>query len=639
MSIPTWAKSDLRDLPTWVQAGVARAADTPTPQDADAWAISRDVRVSYAEQGRFRVRERRVVRILSDQSIVSAGWYFAWGKSAKEGVRSLKGWNLRPDGELTRMSRNDLISVDADQNGEATQAVGRIGWLKGVVRGSLVAYEAESTVSALGCSFPIFLLEEVPTAHLEVTLEAESGGGKPTLNLETRHFEPWFLPPPPGTTHLSLDNLPALNKQERGVPDERTWHPCLWISTMDPDLKGAPRAGSWDALATWMFRQEASRLNTTWPFPAAPTGKRAALSELLAWIQREFRYQQLYLTPDRAWIPQDANTTRRLRFGDCKDLATLFLACASAQGMGGMPALARIGESPLQQDEPASAWAFNHAIAAILLPESLGLPAEVKTPIGRLLLVDPTSKFTPLGYLPSAYRNGHVMVCTDQGAQWVHIPESAIEPSGLDVHVQGTWEGGHSVLHLVFKETGNQQGLRSSSFLRGPQPLRKHLVRLLDLPPTAAFTVDQTGDPLDLDQPFTMTCTLVTDPLPSVGREFQLLNLGFPPIPDPVQPRGQARQLPLFLKGHDVRHLHLDLDLRGRTLVPMTSGGKLETPFRQLTWRAAVQDGHYHLDMDQQSLDASWDMAHREEGVSAQRKDRNALRALLEEAQTLTAAP
>lgn len=635
--------SSLKDMPDWAQASAAAVGETQPPGDVEAWVLLNRMELAYHGGGEIRIRVRRVVRVLSAVAESQAG-YWREGTGRNAGIRKLKGWNLRPDGELTKVDKGDLAGWDPDAGDEVTRNIGAGTTLRGVVNGSLVAYESEYSTGSLGPTCRMAPLERFPVRRFELLARSGEtfllGRRDVPMVVTTRHFAPWLPEPAPGAREVMLDNLPPLPRDEWAHGGERRWAPTIWIHFEDPSLTDLPQAGNWDRLATWYCERFLRETQSPWPLPPSSSDDRGALVELDRWMKREFRYQQVYLRADRAWIPEKAPEIVRKRYGDCKDLAAVFLGAASARGLKAFPALARISESAIATDEPPSSTAFNHVIAAIRLEKSMGFPAEVETLGGRFLIADPTARLTPLGYLPESHRQGRVMICTPEGAVWVDIPDPAIQPTSMRIKVVGELGSQGLSGSVTLHEEGDQEGLRQAAFFGTPDQLRSRVVGLMGLRAEARLELKRKGDPLDLDHPFALEYTLeVPRPLSRLGQEFELADLGFPGLPDPIQPKGRPRQLPVRFEGGDRWDLSLDLTLAGGGLRPTGPGGTLETPLRTVRWASRVDQGRLTIELTQETRRAQWDLAHREEGVAVQRKDRSALKVLLDDARTLLPAP
>jgi hypothetical protein len=63
------------------------------------------------------------------------------------------------------------------------------------------------------------------------------------------------------------------------------------------------------------------------------------------------------------WKPYPVTEVYRRRYGDCKDKASLLVALLGAAGVPARLVLVRTADNGVLEDEPASMWDFNHAIA------------------------------------------------------------------------------------------------------------------------------------------------------------------------------------------------------------------------------------------------------------------------------------
>ena len=265
--------------------------------------------------------------------------------------------------------------------------------------------------------------------------------------------------------------------------------------------KDLPSSATWNTLAAWTAAKYAAlAVGGEGITPGKDPG--AVLRALHDRLSRDMTYRQVYLSPERGWVPLAAPEVARRKYGDCKDLATLLIAQARAAGFEAYPVLARIVEGEVEEDEPPSVFAFNHVIAAIRLPASLGLGAEVDTPEGRLLLVDPTSRFVPLGRLSTAHAGRRVLVCTERGGTWVVVPAAALVVERVSFRLAGAVApGGAFSGTLEIREENEAIGLRPTDVEGGPDELRKRCLRL-GLPPDARCDVKKRSDPFDLDHPY-----------------------------------------------------------------------------------------------------------------------------------------
>ena len=115
---------------------------------------------------------------------------------------------------------------------------------------------------------------------------------------------------------------------------------------------------------------------------ARKTG-RAAARAIYNWVTAHIHYIAVYMDSKDEWVPHDATTVLKNRFGDCKDYTILLQALLAAHGIASQPVL--IDWSTDRLDFPiVSVNAFNHMI--IYLPDFnlYANPTQVTAPFGVL---------------------------------------------------------------------------------------------------------------------------------------------------------------------------------------------------------------------------------------------------------------
>jgi hypothetical protein len=88
--------------------------------------------------------------------------------------------------------------------------------------------------------------------------------------------------------------------------------------------------------------------------------------------------------------------------------------------------LVNVNRGAVNADTPANAYAFNHAVVAIRLPDNVEDPsllAILQHPkYGRLLIFDPTDELTPFGQLGNHLQANYGMLAGPDGGQLVLLP-------------------------------------------------------------------------------------------------------------------------------------------------------------------------------------------------------------------------
>lgn len=633
---------NFRRLPEWAAQTVMAASAESEPSGADAWVLLDRTEIAYVGDGEIRTHRLRVVKVLDDRGLGEASYILSelGGKASK--VKRLKGWNLRPDGELTQLDIDSAVTLDSDSEGMISTFLVTGARLPRVVKGSILAFESvESLRHPMGPSALTGIMQKHPVRRWE--LEAVASGGwftdlkRVAVRMDVRHLDPWIkVPVVVSDKSVRAYAIPAIPKHEDAAPHARNALPSILIRFLDPDFVEGPSTESWDTVAKWIDLQYQPRFQPSRLMGESGKGIQESLEAVHQWMVKELIYKQVYLSPERGWLPDPGPEVVRHRYGDCKDLTCCLLSEAKGLGLEVHPVMALIAHGFIEEDEIPSPTAFDHVLSAIKLKESLGWPAEVDTSVGRFLLVDPTSRFTPLGQLPAYLRAQRVMICTPGGAVWVRIPATAVQAPTCLISLEGEVNLSRTChAELTFQETADQLGLREAMRSKGPKGLRDRLMAFLGLPPSASMEVGSAGDPLDLSRPFTVSVT-VTQPgaLRREGQDEVMVAWGLPPLPPAIQKPGQARQFPV----EDVRQGRLELKATYRLpfpVRPLLPAMEVETPFQKLCWTAqAGQTGDRHLitlAFVQDRRPAYFDFNARDTGLREWRKDRSLILRLHDE--------
>jgi hypothetical protein len=624
---------DLGKLPAWARASAQATQKTEPPDDADAWVLLQRYEIAYVGSGEFRSKEYRLVKILTERGLGEATLRLnsLGGRTSK--IKTFKGWNLRPDGEMVQLSRSDLWVSDDDSPGMLTTHFSTQAFLPRAAVGSLVAFETEvSTRAPMGPVEFLYVAGSHPIRRWELAFGKKGGWFKDLRNVDAkvdpRFWQAWgMVPVPLPEGGFAVDNVAAIPQKEREYPDPFDWWPRVDLRFLDPELTTAPSSANWDNLATWEYEHFRTAMTPSGALPPTPAGGVAALRAIARWMSKELVYKQVYLTPERGWVPETCPEVVRKRYGDCKDLAACFLGEAKAAGFEGFPVLCRIVEGQIQPDQPPHPYSFNHVIAALKLTSTLGLPAEVETPRGRFLLVDKTDRFCPFGYLPAEHRGRRVLICTPQGAQWVTVSPQAVLLPRVEVTLNGKLDAaGTARAEIRVRETGNTWDLRTLALQYQASLMRSWLLSH-GFPLAADGTLSdlKLGDPLALDTPFEVRFTLSQRPgIPPADKTVDLPAWGLPLPPTTIQKPGEPRILPIELRSQQNFKFQGTWTLPGKVHGGLPSA-HLDGPFRTLTWTSTLEGPVVHLGLDLQKKDVRLDKDKAEAGLVAWKADRKFL--------------
>ncbi len=641
---------DVSKLPEWAQEVARAAVQEPAPAGADAWVLLERMHVGYRGAGELSVRRQRLVKVLTEAGIGHTGYSMA-GITGATKVERLKGWNIRVDGQVQRLEKEDTALLSQSRGDALTTENITIAMVPRVANGSVVAYESvESITYPMGPAHSSHVMGALPIFRWEFHCAKEEGVftrlPDVSLVLEPRHLSPLLreVQVDPGKSVVAL-RVPALPKDEAGWPTKRPFLPEVRIRALDPGHRIGWNLRDWDGLARSVASDVLARAKATGAANLKGKTPAQGLAELHAWMAKDLAYKQVYLTPERGWLPEWPQETFRKRYGDCKDLACFALAEVAELGLRGYPVLARVSDGIVEEDEGASPYLFNHLIVAFRLDKSMAFPAEVETRKGRFLITDPTDTLTPLGSLSAVYSGQRVLICTPEGAEWVTIPDGAIPKSSREIVLKGQVDSQGSLsATLIWRELGCAGPLHAYVAREGTRRLREHLLSdWLDLPPQASLEVMRVGDPKIINQPFELELKLVRPgALKMVGSEIFLELPAFPQPPGRIQRPGRPRILPVQLGPMNPISYKAELTL-DRPLFPLLPERVLDTPIRKASWKASVtqvgESARLQLVLDMTRPLVLYAYDEREKGVKDAKADRTACAEFLDMARTFRRTP
>lgn len=187
---------------------------------------------------------------------------------------------------------------------------------------------------------------------------------------------------------------------------------------------------------------------------AGRSGRWERIRAVGEFLQRDIAYLSVslgkdYLAGYRPHVPGDV---LKNRFGDCKDKVTLMIALLRALGETAYPVLVASDEpTDVLKDWPSAV--FNHVI--------VGLPVDAEVPahwpvadapgIGRLVMFDPTDRFTPLGLLSSGDQAGYGLVAHSKSEGLVPMPAAAPEVNAYTATLVATLDS-NGDMHVKAEE-------------------------------------------------------------------------------------------------------------------------------------------------------------------------------------------
>ncbi len=226
--------------------------------------------------------------------------------------------------------------------------------------------------------------------------------------------------------------------------------------------------------------------------------------------------------------PRPSDEVFRTKYGDCKDKTNLLQGLLKVKGIDLYPLIVYSGKNKIFEEWPSSSQ-FNHCVAAIKVDGSFASPATIEhAELGKLLVFDPTSTFTPFGDIPYSLQGSKGMLLAGENGGLVSIPQLPLEKSLLKREIElNLLRDGTAIGKIVENSTG-QAGRkeRSYSFTKDSDYLQKVKDWIANYNPGAVI-----GDPIREDDratgKFTMKVEFVA---PGFAKNMRNVLLIFKPV-------------------------------------------------------------------------------------------------------------
>lgn len=471
-TLPDWSHSSLQNFKTdAINGDLIRLLD-------------RNV-IYYKGDGKLYLHRQVVQVVQHPRAVVSASQISLSGNDEGSKLIGFNAWHLKPGGFSEELDKRDLVIYGGGAFGSMTSQTMSYGQFSHVGRGSIIVFETREEIkSFLGTVslFPVGSEHYTQTYRFELK-DVSTDDVPAEFVIEPWGLAAWGLKARQDGNGFLIEKIPAM-PHEPDVYRDPTSHPGIFVNAF---IKGENRYLDWHAFAKWYYGIFASKAYPEGQPDLTPANlKRADLEPLTSQVRDRVTYRQVYLSHARGWEPLPGKDVIHRAYGDCKDMvAALAYVCEEKQ-IPVLPVIANIVDGMYTgKEHPANPF-FNHLISAIPLAESLGLDSEVLVEGKRYLIIETTSKSTPLGKLPEAYRNRQLLICTPEGAVWADVPDQAIEHNQIQLRVDGTVDKAMKLMGTIeLTATGDPGHLRARVMHHGGSGILPILSNMLDLPANA----------------------------------------------------------------------------------------------------------------------------------------------------------
>jgi hypothetical protein len=148
---------------------------------------------------------------------------------------------------------------------------------------------------------------------------------------------------------------------------------------------------------------------------------------------------QIGLGRGGGYRPRPASLVFARNHGDCKDKANLMRAMLAVVGIQSYLVSAFAGDRDYVREAWPSPQQFNHCILAVVLSDKppAGIVVVDSPGHGRLLFVDPTAEYTPIGTLPRIEEGSLVLVDAPDGGALLRLPDAGGNAHRVEIVVDG----------------------------------------------------------------------------------------------------------------------------------------------------------------------------------------------------------
>lgn len=426
------------DLPSWLNGEALRPLPS-YPSATEAVILLDDRSVAVSPKGVFVTKGRLAVRVLRPGAIDGAR-RLTLVRTFDRKIRDMTGWSAAPGGRPRKATFKQAVFSSLSSGAVYGDAETATLFVPEVTVGSVVGFEWEEERKPLSFEDAYMFQGPYPVRLARYVISVPPGW-EPSfrlVNWETAGTSPDG--PGQGTLMFEAANIPPLADEPFSPADGAlAGRLTVRVTPPGPDARAL---ADWPDIGAWYGRLAADEC-----LPDRAVSAKAAeiaatapdvvsrIRALAEFVQRDIRYFSINVGIG-GFEPHPAATTLSGRYGDCKDKAALLSALMRALDIASHIALVHTDRGVVKPDSPASLYTFNHAVLAVRLPDgadAAGLEGLVPHPgLGRLLILDPTTPFTPPGRLPAYLQDNAALIAAAGSGGVVRIPGCAPEANAID---------------------------------------------------------------------------------------------------------------------------------------------------------------------------------------------------------------
>ena len=502
------------DAPAWLTA-VAHNTYPGVPAETNAVVLYDEQETTVQPNGDIETMYRRAYLILRPDGKQYGMVVVPFDNETK--ITWMKAWCIPKEGKNYELKEKDAVEV-GDLDSFYSDNRSKMLEIPAATPGNVVGYEYRQKKRPFFLQDEWWIQERIPVLHSRFVLNLPAG-----WEFSAKWMNHAELKPTSQTATQIVwdaDHLPGI-KKEPSMPTFRSVVARMGV-TYFPTGGSTKALGptNWEQIGVWYNNLAAGSLL---PTPEIQQKVKELTANTKTWEEKvaalaqyaqKIRYVDIEIGIG-GFQPHPAGDIFRHQYGDCKDKATLLGAMLHEAGVESYLSLAQVDRGIIAP-EFASAITFNHAILAIRVPEgqdTKNLHSVVDVPkLGKLLFFDPTSTYTPFGYLPTYEQDNYVLVAAPQGGQLVNLPLSSPELNRLErsaklqLYPDGSVTGTVEEMRYGAEASGEREILLGTAGADRTKILENFLSNFLrgfHLTNASTVDLDKVGEPLDVKYAFT----------------------------------------------------------------------------------------------------------------------------------------
>ena len=442
LALPAALAHAANDVPDWVKQ--AASATLPSyPAKVTNVTLLREEAVTVDVDGHRVMRERGVIRVLQAGADKIAAHRAYDSKTGR--IRDFQGWLIPPLGKPIPYAKNRVLDIAVAQGEVYDEYRAKVLELGDARPGSVFAWEVIEEERSIFTQDEYGFQERSPVLVSRFTLTLPAAWEAKGVVINADKQEPKIS----GSTYTwEMRNLPWREREDYS-PALDALVPRLLVSYFPPsdNRQGLKGLKDWTEVSSWMSTLVEPAADATEAVRAKARQLTAgATTELdriraIAAFTQHTKYVEiaLNLTRGGGYTPHRAEETLARNYGDCKDKATLMRALLKTLDIESYLVNISADDRDYVHPEWASPTQFNHAIVAVHVSDAVNLATVLPdTPLGRLLIFDPTDPITSVGDLPKEEQGSHALVIAGARGALLAMPQLPASANRIESTVEAS---------------------------------------------------------------------------------------------------------------------------------------------------------------------------------------------------------